>query len=163
MSRKDWMTGYSKKTVTDYVNHAGFSSKTKYLVWGSKYAQHVYLFKGYKGHWKLIEGGKNKTPGWSNLAASGKVALATRNGNYTIFGKQKKADRAKYDYYYLSKLHSTVRLHTTLMKNGKGPMSGKYYNKVLGNPMSHGCFRMRPAAAKYIYTKFPRGTKAIIY
>ena len=168
LKRKDYATGYSKKTVLDYVNHAGLGSQTGYLIWVSKYAQHVYIFKGKKGKWKLINGGKNVKPNvkkgaWSNLCSSGSIAVQSRNGRYTIFGKQYKAYAGSYDYYCLSKLHSAVRLHTILYKPGAGFSSQKYYNKILGSPTSHGCIRMKPSAAKYIYEKIPTKTRSLVY
>lgn len=168
MKRKDYATGYSKKTVLDYVNHSGLGSKTGYLIWVSKYAQHVYIFKGSKGNWKLVNGGKNVKPNvkkgaWSNLCSSGSVSIQSRNGRYTIYGKQYVAHAGSYDYYCLSKLHTAVRLHTVLYKPGASLQSGKYYNKVLGCPSSHGCIRMKPSAARYIYEKVPTKTRSLVY
>ena len=168
MKRKDFATGYSKKTVLDYVNHAGLGSQTGYLVWVSKYAQHVYIFKGKKGNWKLINSGKNVKPNvkkgaWSNLCSSGSIGVQSRNGRYTIFAKQYKAYAGSYDYYCLSKLHSAVRLHTILYKPGASFSSKRYYNKVLGSPTSHGCIRMKPSAAKFIYEKIPTRTRSLVY
>ena len=168
MNRKDFATGYSKKTVLDYVNQAGLGSQTGYLVWVSKYAQHVYIFKGKKGNWKLINGGKNVKPNvkkgaWSNLCSSGSIAVQSRNGRYTIYAKQYKAYAGSYDYYCLSKLHTAVRLHTILYKPGASLSSKRYYNKVLGSPTSHGCIRMKPSAARYIYEKVPTKTRSLVY
>lgn len=166
LNRKDWKTGYSKKTVLDFVNKSGLSSKTGYLIWASKYAQHVYIFTGKKGHWKLLNAGKttgwkNKAI-WSNLCTSGKVHIQSRNGNYVIFGKQHTAKRSKYTYYYLSKLHKTVRLHSLLHKKGQ-KFGGKLYNKALGNPVSKGCIRLRPKVSKWIYDKVPKKTKCKVW
>ena len=166
LNRKDWKTGYSKKTVLDFVNNSGLSSKTNYLIWASKYAQHVYIFTGKKGNWKLLNGGKttgwkNKAI-WSNLCTSGKVNIQSRNGNYVIFGKQHTAKRSKYTYYYLSKLHTTVRLHSLLHKKGQ-KFGGKLYNKALGNPVSKGCIRLRPKVSKWIYDKVPKKTRCKVW
>ena len=166
LNRKDWKTGYSKKTVLDYVNKSGLSSKTGYLIWASKYAQHVYIFTGKKGHWKLLNDGKttgwkNKAL-WSNLCTSGKVHIQSRNGNYVIFGKQHTAKRAKYTYYYLSKLHKTVRLHSLLHKKGQ-KFGGKLYDISLGNPVSKGCIRLRPKVSKWIYDKVPKKTRCKVW
>ena len=160
LNRKDWKTGYSKKTVLDYVNKSGLSSKTGYLIW------HVYVFTGKKGNWKLLNGGKttgwkNKAL-WSNLCTSGKVYIQSRNGNYVIFGKQHTAKRAKYTYYYLSKLHKTVRLHSLLHKKGQ-KFGGKLYNVSLGNPVSKGCIRLRPKVSKWIYDKVPKKTRCKVW
>lgn len=170
LKRKDWKTGYSKKTVLDYVNHCGIKSKTNYFVWASKYAQHVYILKKDKktGKWALLDKGTNRFPTntkgcWSNLCASGKVSIQSRNGHYVIFGKQYKANRSAYDYYCLSKLHRTVRLHSLLYKNGAKFGSNKYHNKVLGNPISKGCIRMRPYAAQWIYKNVPKKTRTLVY
>ena len=85
---------------------------------------YVILKKDSNGKWALLDGGKNRIPTntkgcWSNLCASGKVNIQSRNGHYVIFGKQYKAKRSAYDYYCLSKLHKTVRLHSLLYKKGK--------------------------------------------
>ena len=170
LKRKDWKTGYSKKTVLDYVNHCGIKSKTNYFVWASKYAQHVYILKKDKktGKWALLDNGTNRIPTntkgcWSNLCASGKVNIQSRNGHYVIFGKQYKANRSAYDYFCLSKLHKTVRLHSLLYKNGKKFSSFAYKNKVLGNPISKGCIRLRPYAAQWIYKNVPKKTRTLVY
>ena len=168
MKRKDYATGYSKKTVLDYVNHAGLGSQTGYLIWVSKYAQHVYIFKGEKGNWKLINSGKNVKPNvkkgaWSNLCSSGSIGVQSRNGRYAIFAKQYIAYAGSYNYYCISKLHTAVRLHTILYKPGANLTSTKYYNKVLGCPTSHGCIRMKPSAARYIYEKIPTRTRSLVY
>lgn len=166
LNRKDWKTGYSKKSVLDFVNKSGLTSKSKYLIWTSKYAQHVYIFTGKKGNWKLLNGGK--TTGWkskaiwSNLCTSGKVYIQSRNGNYVIFGKQYRAKRSKYTYYYLSKLHKTVRLHSLLHKKGQ-KFGGKLYNKVLGNPVSKGCIRLRPKTSKWIYDNVPKKSRCKVW
>jgi hypothetical protein len=166
LSRKDWKTGYSKKTVLDFVNKSGLTSKTGYLIWASKYAQHVYIFTGKKGNWKLLNGGKttgwNNKAIWSNLCTSGKVYIQSRNGNYVIFGKQHTAKRSKYTYYYLSKLHKTVRLHSLLHKKGQ-KFGGKLYSKELGNPVSKGCIRLRPKVSKWIYDKVPKKTRCKVW
>ena len=166
LNRKDWKTGYSKKSVLDFVNKSGLTSKSKYLIWTSKYAQHVYIFTGKKGNWKLLNGGKttgwkNKAI-WSNLCTSGKVYIQSRNGDYVIFGKQYRAKRSKYTYYYLSKLHKTVRLHSLLHKKGQ-KFGGKLYSKELGNPVSKGCIRLRPKVSKWIYDKVPKKTRCKVW
>lgn len=149
-----------------YLNHTYVSSKTGYLIWASKYAQHVYIFKGKKGHWKLLDNastkGWKKKAIWSNLCTSGKVHIQSRNGNYVIFGKQHTAKRSKYTYYYLSKLHTTVRLHSLLHKKGQ-KFGGKLYNKALGNPVSKGCIRLRPNVSKWIYDKVPKKTRCKVW
>ena len=168
LNRKDWQTGYSKKTVLDYVNRSGLSSNTRYLIWVSKYAQHTYIFTGSKGNWKLINNGDNfVTTGskgsWSNLCASGKVMFNSRNINGPINGKQYCAKRGKYYYYCLSKLHKTVRLHSVLYKKKAAFGSGKYYDKTLGIPKSNGCIRHKPGASQFIYNNVPKGTKTLVF
>lgn len=168
LNRRDWETGYSKKTVLDYVNRSGISSNTRYLIWVSKYAQHTYIFTGSKGNWKLISNGDNfvstgSKGSWSNLCASGKVIFNSRNINGPINGKQYRAKRSKYWYYNLSKLHSTVRLHSVLYKKKAAFGSGKYYDKTLGVPKSNGCIRHKPGASQFIYEHVPKGTKTLVF
>ena len=101
---------------------------------------------------------------WNTLPSlSCRVSIQSRNGHYIIFGKQYKANRSRYDYYCLSKLHKTVRLHSLLYKNGKKFSSFKYKNKVLGNPISKGCIRLRPYAAQWIYKHVPKKTRTLVY
>ena len=116
----------------------------------------------------IYNGGKNVKPSatkgaWSNLCASGAVSVQSRNGRYTIFGKQYKAYAGAYDYYCLTKLHTAVRLHTILYKAGASLKSKKYYDKALGSPSSHGCIRLKPSAAQFIYGKIPTKTRALVY
>ena len=79
-----------------------------------------------------------------------------------IFGKQHTAKRAKYTYYYLSKLHKTVRLHSLLHKKGQ-KFGGKLYDISLGNPVSKGCIRLRPKVSKWIYDKVPKKTRCKVW
>ncbi len=166
--RKDWQYGYSKKTVLDYVNNSGMSSSTGYLIWVSKYAQHVYIFTGKKRNWKLVNNGSDfvttgSKASWSNLCASGKVIFNSRNNNGPIKGKQYRKKTKKYWYYNISKLHSTERLHSVLYKKKAKFGSGKYYDRTLGVPKSNGCIRLKPGASQFIYNYCKNGTKVFVY
>ena len=46
---------YSKTTKEVWINAKGYSSNTNYLVWINRAYQHVNVFTGSKGNWKLTK------------------------------------------------------------------------------------------------------------
>ena len=116
-------TGDADETVfldfNDPTIHDEFDvSSTTYLT------EDIVLTDGHRDSNDKIDGENHVTttipfiPGVANSKqnyirySSGKVSIQSRNGHYVIFGKQYKANRSSFDYFCLSKLHKTVRLHS---------------------------------------------------
>lgn len=129
------------------VNSKGFSSSTKYFIWIDFKKQKVHIFTGSKGKWKLIK---------SMVCSSGKPSTPTIKGIFTVGSKGGYfiADGGARCKYY-TQIKGNYLFHSVLYNN-KGT---KIIDGRLGIPLSHGCVRLAPQNAKYIYDNIPRGTK----
>lgn len=144
----DGSLDYSKATKEGFVDLRGYSSKTDYLVWVSRYTQKVVVYQGKKGDWEVIRtfpcsSGANNTP--------------TPEGIYDINGR---TWRWNFDYYYVNNVSifsGGHAFHTILIDYG-----GSIYDGRVGIPLSHGCVRMLPEDCRYIYN-LPMRTTVIVY
>ena len=153
----DW----TKRAKEDYVNKKKFNSKTKYLIWASTYAQKVNVFKGRKGHWKLIK---------SYRCVSGEFLWPTKLGpNYRIWKKAPRRIRyfvgsttRKYWYQYLSHFQGGNAFHTVCWLY---PGKSKQVNFIKANlqPGTKGCMRMYTPHAVWIYKNVPLNTRVVLY
>ena len=152
----DWTKDFKEY----YVNKKGFSSKTKYLIWTSTYAQKVNIFKGKKGKWKLIK---------SWRCTSGKFYHPTAlTYSRTIFKHQYKRTRPKitdptkfYHYFYVSFFSGGDGFHSIVWDS----QTGHLLRHVVGTlqPGTMGCIRMSLANAKWIYNTVPLHTKTVFH
>ena len=127
-------------TAENFVNQAGFGSKTKYLIWVSLYSQRVYVFTGSRGHWTCI---KN----WA--CNTGKASTPTISGkNKKIYAKYPK--NSKHKYWSRFTRYSSI--------HGRNPGDPK-----LGRPISGGCVRVDNANALFIMKKIPKKTRVVSY
>lgn len=130
---------YGTKEAEYFVNSSGQKSSTKYLIWVNLYTQHLYVFKGSKGNWKVYSH-------WE--IASGKPSTPTPTGfNKKIFRKV----RNKNGLGPWSCFQSWSAFH------------GKYSSWKLGRPASGGCIRNTMTKGKWIYRSIPMKTAVIIY
>ncbi len=129
-------SAFSKSSAQKFVNNRGYSSKTKYLVWVSLYSQHVYIFKGSKGKWKLVR---------SFLCSTGRTGYGTTYGKSQIYSKQAV-------WYWngvpCAKYASRIA----------GGAIHSWSSGGLGSPASHGCVRCSISDAYYVYKKVPVNT-----
>ncbi|MDO4475831.1 MAG: L,D-transpeptidase family protein [Lachnospiraceae bacterium] len=133
---------YKKDDVTKYVNEKGFYSKTKFMIYVSAYTQHIYLFTGKKGEWKLK---------FSSRCSTGKFSTQTNYGRTFICGKQM-------DWYF----DGYVCAHYASMVWSGGQAFHTWATGV-GWPASHGCIRLPRQYAIYIYNNVPVGTGVYVY
>ena len=141
---------YTTSQKLDFVNH--YRSKTKFLIWISHYTQEVNIFRGKKGHWKLIKTYTCTTGGFKRRSPHGLFKI----------GKKEK----KWDYYnryisYISHFHKRNAFHSRIHR--KKAYGGGYYYPDLGAPGSNGCIRLYDRNAKYIYRVIPKGTTVISF
>lgn len=132
--------------LENFVNSSGFSSSTSYFIWIDLPHQHVYTFNGSKSSWKLIK---------SFVCSSGKPSTPTVKGHFTVGNKGSYfiADGGAMCKYY-TQITGNYLFHSVLFDGqGKNIVDG-----TLGVPVSHGCVRLAPENAKYIYDNIPRGT-----
>ena len=130
---------YSKVTAENFVNNSGKGSKTKYLIWVSTVQQHLYVFQGSKGKWKLIKD-------WE--CATGAAGSPTPTG----FDKQiERKVRSRHGVSYWSPFQTWNSIH------------GKLSSWAMGGPASNGCVRNFDSNAKWIYYNCDPGTGLIVY
>lgn len=130
---------YDKISAESFVNRLGRASKTKYLIWVSTYTQHVYLFQGSKGNWKLIND-------WE--CATGAAQSPTPTG----FDKQlERYVRYRHGVNWWRPFQTWNSIH------------GKLSSWEMGGPASNGCVRNFDPNAKLVYDKCPNGTALVVY
>lgn len=144
----------SKKYTTEqklkFVNK--YSSKTKYLIWISNYTQQVNIFRGKKGHWKLIR---------SCICTTGGYQHRTPHGIYTVGKKEKSWNYYNRYLLYVTHFDGLNSFHSRIHR--KKAYGGGFYYPTLGAPGSNGCIRLYDKDCYYIYKNIPKGTKVISY
>ena len=130
---------YTTEAKENFVNKNGYSSKSKYLLFISCYAQRVYIFKGSKGDWELYK---------SYRCCTGKGDTRTPQGVFTV---KKKAAKG-WCYKYVTYFQDRNSFHTR-----------PYGTTTMGRPASNGCIRLYDDAAKFIYKNVPKGTTVVSY
>ena len=149
----DW----SKEEKEAFVNKKGFSSSTGYLAWTSQYTQRVNIFKGRKGHWKLIRSMRCTTGRWSRRTGN--------SSHLQIRSHQARKDKTSetgYRYYYINlSIINGNAFHSPAWRFGT-----KHCIKAVKNnlqPDTAGCTRMSVANSSYIYHNIPLHTRVVIF
>ena len=136
-----------------WVNAKGYSSKTQYLVWINRAYQHVNVFQGSKGNWKLIK---------SFLVGTGAASSPTPTGLTTV--SYKSAGGWTTSTYTVRPVvgfypGTGYAFHSRLCYPG----TDTEYDFSAGYPVSHGCVRMYKNDIKWIYNNIPVGTTVAIF
>lgn len=130
---------YDKISAENFVNGSGQSSRTGYLIWVSTYTQHLYLFQGSRGKWKLMMD-------WE--CSTGAPESPTPTG----FGKEINGHKSYDDRIpYWCNFQTANSIH------------GHRSSYTFGSPQSNGCVRNFNDNAWTIYTYCPTHTAVIIY
>ena len=141
---------YEKET---WVNAKGYSSKSSYLVWINRAYQHVNVFTGSKGNWKLVKSfvvgtGAADTPTPTGLTTvTYKLKAGWTTSTYTV--------RPVIGFYPDTGYAFHSRLCT--------PNTDKEYDFSSGYPVSHGCVRMQKNDVNWIYDNVPIGSTVVIF
>lgn len=136
-----------------WVNAKGYSSRSKYLLWINRAYQHVNVFTGSKGNWKLdrsylVGTGAMSTPTPTGVTTvTYKLAAGWTTSAYTV--------RPVVGFYP----NSGYAFHSRLCYPG----TDKEYDFSGGYPISHGCIRMNKADVQWIYDTVPIGTTVVIF
>ena len=144
---------YSKTTKEVWINAKGYSSNTNYLVWINRAYQHVNVFTGSKGNWKLTKSfivgtGAASTPTPVGVTTvSYKLKAGWTTGNYTV--------RPVVGFYP----GTGYAFHSRLCYPG----TSTEYDFSSGYPVSHGCVRMKHNDINWIYNNIPIGSTVVIY
>jgi lipoprotein-anchoring transpeptidase ErfK/SrfK len=130
---------YNSVTAVNFVNESGKASKTKYLIWVSTYTQHIFVFKGKKGNWKLLRS-------WE--CSTGKAASPSPSG---------------FDLRIHTKTYSySNNIPWWMMYSSYNSIHGKKPEYEIGVPASHGCVRNYNENAKWMYDRMAVGTGLIV-
>jgi len=129
------------KEYSDYVNGAGLTSKTDYLIWVSKANYSVRLFKRVGSSWQF----EREFP-----CAIGASSTPTCEGTYKYY---EKVNAWRYSTYYVGpvmRFNGGYALHSTLVN-----YDGTYRDDRVGVKISHGCVRLHPADINYLVNTVP--------
>jgi len=142
----------SQKDLENFVNSAGYESKTPYLVVVDIARQKVYIFNGAAGSWAYTA---------TFDCATGENVSPTTRGVFTF------TDRG--DWFFSHRLQSGAKywirfngaylFHSIAMDKGKKPIPGE---DRVGTRQSSGCVRLLVPDAKWIYDNVPDGTTVVI-
>ena len=144
---------YSTTTKEVWINAKGYSSNTNYIVWINRAYQHVNVFTGSKGNWKLVKSfivgtGAADTPtpvGVTTVTYKLKAGWTT--GTYTV--------RPVVGFYP----NTGYAFHSRLCYPG----TDTEYDFSSGYPVSHGCVRMQHNDINWIYNNVPIGSTVVIF
>ncbi|MDR2357019.1 MAG: L,D-transpeptidase family protein [Oscillospiraceae bacterium] len=134
-----------------WVNVKGYESDTAYLIWVNIATQHVNIFEGGAGEWKLVRsclvatGAGNPTPkgvwkttykqenGWTTKTYTVRPVVRFKGGGYAF--------------------------HSRLYRPGTWTLA----DPSIGFPVSHGCVRMLQEDIQWIFDNIPDGTTVAVY
>lgn len=136
-----------------FVNAKGYSSNSGYLLWINRAYQHVNVFTGSKGNWKLhksflVGTGASSSPTPTGITTvSYKSAAGWTTSTYTV--KPVVGFYPGTGYAFHSRLYY--------------PGTTKINDYSIGYPISHGCIRMYDEDVQWIYNTVPVGTTVVIF
>ncbi len=143
---------YSQRMKIDFVNGKGYKSDTEYLLWINRAYQHVNVFTGRQGNWRLEH---------SFLCATGKKTSPTPVGVYKTTYKQVGWYTASYTVKPVVrfKTGSGYAFHSRIYYPGTRILS----EPDIGYPASAGCIRMYDEDIQWIYDYIPSGTTVVVF
>ena len=114
-----------------------------YFIRVSTRKNRVTVYRKDNGKWKKLD---------TKRCSTGALLTPTPKGLYKI--KKKKFTFYQYgqNWYYATYFYKDYAIHST------GATGGKFDNSTLGKSTSHGCVRLKPKDAKWIYNHIPTGT-----
>ncbi|NLV49465.1 MAG: L,D-transpeptidase family protein [Clostridiales bacterium] len=136
----------------NFVNRGGWSSTTGYLIWISTSGQHVNVFAGSAGNWKLAR---------SFLCSTGTELKPSPQGVFTVYGV---LGRWVFSEYWVTSIlgfyfGSDYAFHTRPYKTG----TYELYDESIGFPSSHGCIRMYDEDVNWLIKNIPVNTTVVSY
>ena len=145
-------TDYTQGEKIVFVNAKGYSSKTEYLIWVSRSAQMVNVFKGSKWNWELIH---------EFQCATGKSSSPTPIGITEVTYKQTGWYTSSYTCRPVVRFYpgTGYAFHSRLYYPG----TNKLKDPSIGFPVSAGCVRMLDEGIYWLYNNIPSGTTVVIY
>lgn len=134
-----------------WINAKGYGSDTRYLMWVNIATQHVSIFEGYAGAWKLIRscivstGSQYPTPlgvwkttykqagGWTTKTYTVRPVVRFKGGGYAF--------------------------HSRLYR----PNTWTLADSSIGFPASHGCVRMLQDDIQWVFDNIPTNTSVVVF
>ena len=138
----------------------GYDSNTRYLILVDKTHHVVNFYQGSKGHWTGI---KKNIP-----CTIGKKSTPTKSGSFKLSIRSERAygykDFSGATAFYATRINAGNFFHSVLYKLGcRNPYTSSPKDARMGKNISNSCIRLPLADAKYIYEKFPRYTRTVVY
>ena len=154
LSKKAKAKAKAKKRFANRLKRAkkkarGMRSYTRYLITVDVTNHWLCVFKGKKGHWRLIDNWK---------ISNGRKSSPTPTGTYTV-GIKGYSFGHGYTCYYYTQFLGDYLFHSVLYHQG----TFRVKDGRLGRYVSAGCVRMPLKRAKWIYDHIPGGTRVRIY
>ncbi len=132
-----------------YSRIKNMSSTTSYCITVDTTFNRVAIYTGSKGKWKLKKYWK---------CGTGIKSRPTTKGDFKLKSyKRARIDSGKISYWNFHGYGGSLGFHSALTKRGSRTKYSKPLSKQLGNNISHGCVRLHPNNAKYVYN-MPNGT-----
>ncbi len=132
-----------------YSRIKNMSSTTSYVITVDTTFNRVAIYKGSKGNWKLEKYWK---------CGTGIKSRPTTKGDFKLKSyKRARIDSGKISYWNFHGYGGSLGFHSALTKRGNRSKYSKPLSQQLGNNISHGCVRLHPNNAKYVYN-MPNGT-----
>lgn len=153
-----WSSDWTKATKEKFVRK--YKSKTKYLIWVSRYTHRTNIFKKTKGKWRLYRCFKCSTGVFK--------APTPKSFSYVLSGKKyRRVSKFRKSTFYThlsgfgrrSNGNVGNAFHTTL----RSTKTGKHTIGLSSTPNTAGCVRLADKDAIWLYKKMPRRTRIIIY
>lgn len=128
-----------------WINAMDVGSATEWLFWANKYGQHVYVFRGSKGHWTAV---KHFACGTGNIA-EGDGSDQGIGFTWKIWDKAKAYQGPRgtqyWNMHYSSLWGNSIHMGTT------------------GRPSTHGCIALNKKSAIWAYNNLPIGTRVVVF
>lgn len=103
----------------------------------------IYLYEKINGEWIKIK---------SEKCCTGAKDTPTPKGTFKAKSKEKTFVNNGKNYNYVTYFEGKCAIHSTPYEDNK------YHNSSLGHSRSHGCVRVKPETAKWIYENIEKGT-----
>lgn len=126
-------------------------SRTKYMISVDTTLNRMAVYKGKKGHWKLLHY-------W--ICGTGKKSTPSRKGDFTLKGTTYRIDSGKISYYYFKRYKKGLGFHSVTCKIYTRTLS-RPIARQLGHNISHGCIRLTMTNAKWV-SNLPRHTHVCV-
>lgn len=136
--------------MVKYVNDQKIKSATPYLLTTDLRSKQTYVFEKTKGTWNLLY----KWP-----STVGAVATPTITGTFKINGRKPSFGTDQYQVKYATRIKNGYYYHSVLYDSTGTKVTDDRLNEAL----SHGCIRLAPEHAKWIYENILDETTVIIH